>query len=59
MKSKSSRGKEIIKIQVEIIKIENLKAIEKIKETKLALCRDKLIVFLDGQWRISEFRYVF
>ena len=41
MKSKSSRGKEIIKIQVEIIKIENLKAIEKIKETKLALCRDK------------------
>jgi len=41
MKSKSSRGKEIIKIGGEIIKIENLKAIEKIKETKLALCRDK------------------
>ena len=33
MKSKNSRGKEIIKIRVEMIKIENLKAIEKIKET--------------------------
>ena len=41
MKYRSSKGKEIIKIRVEIIKIENLKAIEKIKETKLALCRDK------------------
>ena len=41
MKSKNSRGKEIIKIRVEMIKIENLKAIEKIKETKVALCRDK------------------
>lgn len=31
MKYRSSKGKEIIKIRVEIIKIENLKAIEKIK----------------------------
>ena len=41
MKYRSSRGKEGIKLRVEIIKIENLKAIEKIKEAKLALCRDK------------------